>query len=433
MIGSSPELAAPSAIDRRLLVSYDNYPAAQRAVDTLSDAGYPVQNVAIVGNDLRLEELVTGRLTNPRAALSGAISGAVFGLVVGLFLGLFTTTTASFFALVVWAILWGAVMGAAFGFAGHAFKGGTRDFTSRSAIVAGRYDVLVPAAAMEEALAVLEGGNKPADTVVVARPPSSGPLRTPGASGPETTAPSRPETTGTSRPERTGTSSPETTPGATGTAPPTSDPFIPTTGTILPIPETVSPASPTAPPASEVAPSASETSIPSTGTILPTSGTVPPASSDVNVPAGDPVTGEPAVEFPAQRPAPAPEPVLQVEDEAGHAGSPDPAHADPSHADPTSADVISSDTTSSGTAESAIVPPATSRAEAMEEATIAIPLSAVPRTSASGPSTPASEPSSPKETDTTPTASENAGLDAEPADQAPARKAEEKPSDVRAR
>ncbi|MET8160767.1 general stress protein [Sphaerisporangium sp. NPDC005289] len=396
MIGSSPELAAPSAIDRRLLVSYDNYPAAQRAVDTLSDAGYPVQNVAIVGNDLRLEELVTGRLTNPRAALSGAISGAVFGLVVGLFLGLFTTTTASFFALVVWAILWGAVMGAAFGFAGHAFKGGTRDFTSRSAIVAGRYDVLVPAAAMEEALAVLEGGNKPADTVVVARPPSSGPLRTPGASGPETT---------TSRPERTGASSPETTPGATGTAPPTSDPFIPTTGTILPIPETV-----------------------------------PPASSDVNVPADDPATGEPAVEFPAQRPAPAPEPVLQVEDEAGHAGSPDPAHADPSQADPTSADVISSDTTSSGTAESAsgtaesaIVPPATSRAEAMEEATIAIPLSAVPRTSTSGPSTPASEPSSPKETDTTPTASENAGLDAEPADQAPARKAEEKPSDVRAR
>ncbi|MFC6079999.1 general stress protein [Sphaerisporangium aureirubrum] len=174
MISSSPGLTPPIPADRRLLVSFDNYAAAQRTVDTLSDAGYPVRNVAIVGNDLRLEETVTGRLTNPKAALSGAISGAVFGLVVGLFLGVFTSTTGSFIALVLWAILWGAVAGAAFGFAGHAFKGGTRDFTSRSAIVAGRYDVLVPAAALEQALTVLDGGIAPADTVAVERPPSAG-------------------------------------------------------------------------------------------------------------------------------------------------------------------------------------------------------------------------------------------------------------------
>jgi hypothetical protein len=196
MIGSSPRLTSPLTADRRLLVSYDNYPAAQRAVDTLSDAGYPVQNVAIVGSDLRLEELVTGRLTNPRAALSGAISGAVFGLIVGMFLGLFTSTTASFFALAAWAVLWGALMGAGFGFASHAFKGGTRDFTSRSAIVAGRYDVLVPSAALEQALAVLEGGTQPADTVVVDRPPSGGPLPTPTGGPDATTAPAgRPDAT----------------------------------------------------------------------------------------------------------------------------------------------------------------------------------------------------------------------------------------------
>ncbi|MEU7939598.1 general stress protein [Microbispora bryophytorum] len=174
------------AADRRLLVSYDNYTAAQRAVDILSDAGFPVENTAIVGSDLRLEETVTGRLTNGRAALSGLITGAVFGLIVGLFLGLFTSATTSFFGLVLWSILWGAIAGAAFGFTSHAFTGGTRDFSSRSSIVAGRYDVLVAPPMLDQAQALLQGGVQPADTVVVQRPPSAGPVTTPSA-GPVTT------------------------------------------------------------------------------------------------------------------------------------------------------------------------------------------------------------------------------------------------------
>ncbi|GIH28569.1 hypothetical protein Aph01nite_68790 [Acrocarpospora phusangensis] len=159
--------------DRRLLVSYNNYTAAQGVVDTLSDAGFPVEHVAIVGSDLRLEENVTGRMTTPRAALRGAGSGAMFGLVVGLFLGLFTTTSTSFIALVLWSILWGAIAGAAFGATSHAFQGGTRDFTSRSLIVAGRYDVLVATSMIEQARTVLQGGLAPADTVVVDRPPAA--------------------------------------------------------------------------------------------------------------------------------------------------------------------------------------------------------------------------------------------------------------------
>ncbi|WP_212735340.1 general stress protein [Herbidospora galbida] len=168
--------------DRRLLVSYDRYTAAQKTVDTLSDAGFPVQELAIVGTDLRTEEKVTGRLTNGRAALTWAVSGGVFGLVVGLFLGLFTTTTTSFVALVLWSILWGAIAGAAFGFTSHLFQGGVRDFTSRNAIVAGRYDVLVTSGVWERAQTILQGGLAPADTVVVERPPSAGTV-------PPTTAP----------------------------------------------------------------------------------------------------------------------------------------------------------------------------------------------------------------------------------------------------
>ncbi|GAA0376822.1 hypothetical protein Acor_31170 [Acrocarpospora corrugata] len=165
--------------DRRLLVSYTNYTAAQGIVDTLSDAGFPVEHVAIVGSDLRLEENVTGRMTTARAALKGTWSGAMFGLIVGLFLGLFTTTTTSFIALVLWSILWGAIAGAAFGATSHAFQGGTRDFTSRSMIVAGRYDVLVSTTTIEQAQTLLQGGLSPADTVVVDRPPTAGPATPP--------------------------------------------------------------------------------------------------------------------------------------------------------------------------------------------------------------------------------------------------------------
>lgn len=173
-------------VDRRVLAGYDNYLAAQRTVDGLSDAGFPVENVAIVGSDLKLEETVTGRLTNGRAALTGAGSGVAFGIVVGMFLGLFTSTTLSFIVLVLWAALWGAVMGAAFGFINHVFTGGKRDFASRSAIVAGRYDVLVAASHLDHARAILESAPGPSDTVVVEVPPSAG-TYDPAAAQPLTT------------------------------------------------------------------------------------------------------------------------------------------------------------------------------------------------------------------------------------------------------
>ena len=48
--------------------SYPTYAKAQEAVDYLSDNQFPVENVTIIGTDLRLVEQVTGRLTRGRAA-----------------------------------------------------------------------------------------------------------------------------------------------------------------------------------------------------------------------------------------------------------------------------------------------------------------------------------------------------------------------------
>lgn len=54
---------------------YEHYPAAQHAVDYLADEGFPVQNVEIVGTELRSVERVTGRITRGKIAAAGALSG----------------------------------------------------------------------------------------------------------------------------------------------------------------------------------------------------------------------------------------------------------------------------------------------------------------------------------------------------------------------
>lgn len=110
-------------------------------MDFLSDNKFPVERTTIIGSDLRTIETVLGRLTRGRAALAGAGSGAWFGLFVGLLLSLFATGH-SVVLMVLAGLGYGAAFGAVFGFIAHTATGGRRDFTSRSAIVAARYDVV---------------------------------------------------------------------------------------------------------------------------------------------------------------------------------------------------------------------------------------------------------------------------------------------------
>ncbi len=130
------------------VASYADYADAQRAVDHLSDQGFPVQNTSIVGTGLRLEEQVLGRLTTGRAALSGAGAGAWFGLLIGLLLGLFV---GGWVAVVLAAVLIGAVWGAIFGAVAQATTRGQRDFSSRSQLRASEYAVNVSAPYADQA------------------------------------------------------------------------------------------------------------------------------------------------------------------------------------------------------------------------------------------------------------------------------------------
>jgi hypothetical protein len=120
---------------------YDHYVDAQKAVDFLSDEGFPVQNVLIVGTDLKQVERVTGRLTTPRALFAGAASGAWLGLLVGLLLGIFAKGGA-YLATVLTGIVLGIIFGAVWALIGYAATRGQRDFSSITRVVPGRYEVL---------------------------------------------------------------------------------------------------------------------------------------------------------------------------------------------------------------------------------------------------------------------------------------------------
>lgn len=135
--------------------SYPTYAEAQRAVDFLSDNEFPVENVTIVGNDLRLVERVTGRLTQGRVAAAGAIGGAWWGLFVGLLLALFTTEARSFWLLLLFGVVAGAVFGAIAAMVGYSFTRGQRDFTSTTSVVANTYDVLCQPQHAEHARSLL--------------------------------------------------------------------------------------------------------------------------------------------------------------------------------------------------------------------------------------------------------------------------------------
>lgn len=151
--------AAPgtSRADYRRLADFGDYAQAQALVDRLSDHGFPVANVRIIGTGIHSVEQVTGRLTNGRAAWNGTAGGAWFGLLIGLLFSLFVP---GFFwlTMVLTSVVIGAVFGAAFGFLAHWSTRGARDFSSVSAMTADRYEVQVAAQHLDEAGQLANGG-----------------------------------------------------------------------------------------------------------------------------------------------------------------------------------------------------------------------------------------------------------------------------------
>lgn len=137
------------------LAVYDTYAQAQRTVDYLSDEEFPVQHCMIVGTDLKQLERITGRLTTGKIAGAGALSGLWLGLLIGLIFAMFDS--GSGLAVVISTTLLGAVFGLVWGLVGYAATRGQRDFSSISAVVATKYEVLVEHKHAQRARELLAG------------------------------------------------------------------------------------------------------------------------------------------------------------------------------------------------------------------------------------------------------------------------------------
>ena len=121
---------------------YNSYDDAQRAVDYLADEKFEVQNLAIVGTELKSVERVLGRRNWGTVIAQGVQSGLSTGLLVALVLLIFTPSGMNFLALFVVALGIGIVLGIGFAALGYALSRGRRDFTSISQTVATKYEVL---------------------------------------------------------------------------------------------------------------------------------------------------------------------------------------------------------------------------------------------------------------------------------------------------
>jgi hypothetical protein len=148
--GSLFELQFPQSVG-----IYRTYAEAQKAVDFLADQKFAVQNLAIVGTDLKSVERVLGRKNWGTVITQGIQSGVSTGLLVALVLLIFGSGASNWFLLLVVALAIGIAIGVGFSAAAYAMTQGRRDFTSVTQTVATKYEVLCEHKVAAEARATL--------------------------------------------------------------------------------------------------------------------------------------------------------------------------------------------------------------------------------------------------------------------------------------
>lgn len=125
----------------QLVGTFASYDQAQQAVDHLADQKFAVENLCIVGTDLRSVERVLGRRNWGTVLGQGVQSGLSTGLMVGLLMMLFYPAE-NVMVVFLAALLMGILIGVVFSAIGYWMSQGKRDFTSVSQTVATRYELL---------------------------------------------------------------------------------------------------------------------------------------------------------------------------------------------------------------------------------------------------------------------------------------------------
>jgi hypothetical protein len=158
-VGGARSSRASSMFDLeypRSIGVFDTYPAAEKAVDYLADNGFPVQNLAIVGTDLRTVERVLARRTWRTVLLQGAAQGLNIAVILFFLMWIFIPGS-NVIGLLLAALLFSVIVSMLFASIGYALSRGSRDFTSVQQTVATRYEVLCEHKVSEQAQELLAG------------------------------------------------------------------------------------------------------------------------------------------------------------------------------------------------------------------------------------------------------------------------------------
>lgn len=146
-----------------VVATFETHSEAERAVEALADAGFTVENGAIVARGVQLVEQVTGRTTSLRAAVKGAVIGAIVGAVVGLAYGTLGPIDLGV-GLAFWGLVLGAITGAVVSWATYIAEYEGPVFESTSAFRAAAFDVVVTENAAEAARIIDEAQRLPGAT-----------------------------------------------------------------------------------------------------------------------------------------------------------------------------------------------------------------------------------------------------------------------------
>lgn len=159
-------MSDPSAGNRRLfgapvipsgitIATYPTYEQVRAAIDTLTQAAYPVQKVSVIGEGLKSVERVTGAMSWGRAALSGLLSGIWFGFFLGMLMVLWAPDSAASTGYLSIALMMGAAFGILTGVVRYALTRRQRNYTSITQVIASNYVLVAPPEVAGEAMKVL--------------------------------------------------------------------------------------------------------------------------------------------------------------------------------------------------------------------------------------------------------------------------------------
>ncbi|MEV7528617.1 general stress protein [Agrococcus sediminis] len=144
-----------------VVASFETYEQAQAAIAKVSGADADLAGLAIVGNDLKIVERITGRLTWGKVAGAGALRGLGFGAFIGLVYMLFVPEAIS--SVLLFPLL-GLAFGILLGVLSHAMTRRKRDYASVQQVLAGRYDVMAPQQTAGKAMHIIGQRGTPVPT-----------------------------------------------------------------------------------------------------------------------------------------------------------------------------------------------------------------------------------------------------------------------------